>query len=176
MYNELEFIVSALVGFTGVSFCFFPKHLSNRSLNKLLCVLMILSYLVSSISKPKKVPDELCTQIIQTGVNISAIFYLMGLWTAYKYAETIIVGDIYELCRPILSIPIRAVTQERNRWFFEKSFHRRFIFQLSFQTVWKINRRKIKRLYRLAYVCTCMASIYQNIREGWMSGDGWDSA
>lgn len=94
MYNELEFIVSALVGFTGVSFCFFPKHLSNRSLNKLLCVLMILSYLVSSISKPKKVPDELCTQIIQTGVNISAIFYLMGLWTAYKYAETIIVGDI----------------------------------------------------------------------------------
>ena len=78
MYNELEFIVSALVGFTCVSLCSFSKHSLIRSINKLSRVLMILSYFVSSIFKPKKRCNELCNRIIQIGANLCAVLKSNG--------------------------------------------------------------------------------------------------
>jgi hypothetical protein len=103
---ELEFILSGLVGLSGLFCKQFSMPFLHTDMNKLLCVTTTVGFLLTSMATTKLLLIELHIRWLQTGVNAVAFAYLALTWADRT--------DRYNIARGNVDFGRAKDTAERN--------------------------------------------------------------
>ena len=77
---DLEYVLAAIVGSTGVFYPSFPILVLKRDIYKPVCMTIVLGFMVASMSLSKFFLTERKIRLIQAVANAAACLYLVWAW------------------------------------------------------------------------------------------------